>query len=250
LIALLKEKRQAVISHAVTKGLDPNAPMKSSGIEWIGEVPKHWETTKIKYSTRRIVDCPHETPKYDPEGKFDVIRTADINCGILDLTSTYKLDKLEYERRIRREPLLPEDILYSREGERWGHAAIVPDSPLMCLGQRMMQFRLWNSENPEFFMYALNSRSVYEQGAVDVVGATAPHINISAIRNFCMTRPPLLEQQAIADSVVKELSNIDKLVSKAVGLSTLLQERRTALISAAVTGKIDVRDFAPEAQKV
>ena len=93
LIKLLHEKRQAVISHAVTKGLDPYVPMKDSEVEWLGEVPAHWDVSRLKFATSLIIDCPHETPNYDPEGEFLVIRTADIHEGLLKPTSMYRLKK-------------------------------------------------------------------------------------------------------------------------------------------------------------
>ncbi len=77
LIELLNEKRQAVISHAVTKGLNPDAPMTDSGVDWLGKVPAHWSVTRLKHATEVIVDCPHETPTYSENGPYLVVRTAD-----------------------------------------------------------------------------------------------------------------------------------------------------------------------------
>jgi type I restriction enzyme S subunit len=201
LIELLKEKRQAVISQAVTKGLDPNVPMKDSGVEWLGEVPEHWIAVRLKHVASSIIDCPHETPVYDSDGKFAVIRTADISDGVLDLSNAFRLGETEYELRTRRGRLLTGDIVYSREGERWGHAALVPHAPVCCLGQRMMQIRSSNTMNPEFLMWALNSEPVYRQGQIDTVGATSPHVNVETIRNFALTMPPVAEQTQIANFI-------------------------------------------------
>ncbi len=198
LIELLKEKRQAVISHAVTKGLDPTAPMKDSGLEWLGEVPEHWEVTRLKFITECIIDCPHETPTYNPEGDYLVIRTADIDQGILMPEQMYRLDKEEYQNRIRRGTLLQNDIIYGREGERWGHAALVPNSNLFALGQRMMQFRSANNVCPLFLMFQLNAVSTYRQGEVDTVGSTSPHVNIYTIKNYQLMLPPTEEQKTMA----------------------------------------------------
>ena len=242
LIELLKEKRQALISHAVTQGLDPNAKLKPSGIEWLREVPEHWIVTRLKFEVSKIVDCPHETPKYDPDGEYLVIRTADLDRGRLDLSKAYRLNREEFVNRTRRERLRPNDIVYGREGERWGHAALVPDSPEVCLGQRMMQFRASRSVNPAFLSHLLNSDAVYKQGAVDTVGATSPHVNISTIRNYNFPLPPLAEQRAIVAHLDDKCGKIDRLMAKAEHAIALLKERRSALISAAVTGKIDVRN--------
>jgi len=245
LIDLLKEKRQAVISHAVTKGLNPNVRMKDSGIEWLGEVPDHWIVTRLKYATECIVDCPHETPTYSDNGGFRVIRTADLEHGHLERETMYKVDETEYLNRIRRAPLLCKDIVYSREGERWGHAALVPADNEFCLGQRMMQFRALPTISAQFLMWQLNAKSTYVQGELDTVGATSPHINVGTIRNYYLPQPPLKEQEVIGAFIENEAQRFDKLEGAAQRAIDLLQERRTALISAAVTGQIDVRSFQP-----
>jgi type I restriction enzyme S subunit len=241
LIELLKEKRQAVISHAVTKGLNPDAPMKDSGIEWLGQVPEHWEVTRLKYATTRIVDCPHETPEYTDDGPFFVIRTADLNQGIINESKMYRVSETEYLNRIRREPLQKNDIVYGREGERWGHAALIGEDGRFCLGQRMMQFRASESFCPIYLMWALNSESTYLQGSIDTVGATSPHVNVGTIRNYALAHPPLDEQRAIGNHLALKTNAFDVLIEEAKNAITLLQERRSALISAVVTGQIDVR---------
>jgi type I restriction enzyme S subunit len=244
LITLLKEKRQAVISHAVTKGLDPDSPMKPSGIEWLGDVPAHWTVTRLKYAATFMVDCPHETPIYDADGNFMVIRTADVEDGTLDPREMYRLSDEQYALRIRRQSLEAADIVYGREGERWGHAALVPESNRYCLGQRMMQVRASAAFDATFLMWQLNAESTYRQGEVDTVGATSPHVNVSTIRDYRLTRPPKAEQIAIGRFIKRQAGTYDSLILEAELAITLLKERRSALISAAVTGKIDVRGLA------
>ncbi|MGM0825997.1 MAG: restriction endonuclease subunit S [Pseudomonadota bacterium] len=247
LIELLKEKRQAVISHAVTKGLDPNVPMKDSRVEWLGEVPEHWGVSRLKYITKQIIDCPHETPVYDPDGEFLVVRTADLQYGILDPRHMYRLDEEQYNVRTRRSVLDCGDIVYGREGERWGHAALVPERDKYCLGQRMMQFIPSHEICSEFLMWQLNSNNVYRQGSVDVVGATSPHVNVSTIKNYFIAVPARSEQSIIAKFLNEESTAFDELIHSANTTVELLYERRSALISAAVTGKIDVRGWKPPA---
>lgn len=241
LVELLAEKRQAVISHAVTKGLNPDAPMKDSGIVWLGDVPERWATTRLKYATKLIVDCPHETPVYSEDGGYLVIRTADVTEGVLQTSNMYRVDENEFQRRIRRQALQFQDIVYGREGERWGLAALVPLDGDFCLGQRMMQFRSTSSFCPTFLMWQINSISTYRQGQIDTVGATSPHVNVSTIANYLLTEPPFEEQQAIAAFLNNETAKLDTLTAEASRAIALLQERRSALISAAVTGKIDAR---------
>jgi restriction endonuclease S subunit len=249
LIELLQEKRQAVISHAVTKGLNPNAPMKDSGVEWLGEVPERWGTTRLKHLAESIVDCPHETPTYNEQGEFLVIRTADLDSGNLEESNMRRVVASEYENRTRRAALEKDDIVYAREGERWGHAALVPCSEKFCLGQRMMQFRCGPGWEPRFLMWLLNSRPIYLQGSLDTVGATSPHVNVGTIRNYALPDPPQEEQELVSDYLDQHAAQYDLLVSRCRQSISLLGERRSALISAAVTGQIDVRGLV-EAEAV
>lgn len=251
LIAKLKEKRSALIARTVTHGLPPeaakaaglapNSEMKDSGVDWLGKIPKHWSTTRLKYAASRIIDCPHDTPLYDPAGSYLVVRTADIDSGTVDLSRAYRVDESEYLRRIRRAKVVPKDILYGREGERWGYAALAPKETTVCLGQRMMQFQASVRFDPGFLMWHLNARSVYEQGALDVAGSTAPHVNVETIRNYLLAEPPLAEQVAIAAFIGFQTAQLDGLVTQINEAIARLTEYRQALITSAVTGKIDVR---------
>lgn len=241
LIELLKEKRQAVISHAVTKGLDPKAKMKPSGAEWLGDVPEHWEVVPLKWLVSHVVDCLHTTPTYEGELRYPAVRTADVERGVLLLEQARLVSEEVYVERIQR--LKPEagDILYSREGERFGMAALVPSGVDLCLGQRMMMFRVLPHNSSAFLMWTLNSEPIYQQVLARTAGATAPHANIGDVVNFRVPCPSGIEQRSIADHLADQTSQIDALISEAASASTLLVERRASLISAAVTGKIDVR---------
>jgi len=244
LIELLKEKRQAVISHAVTKGLNPTSPMKETGVEWLGEVPKHWGITRIKHISSQVVDCLHKTPTYDGYVEYPAVRTADVERGRLLLEQVRLVSRDVYQERIQRLAPTAGDVLYSREGERFGMAALVPPGVDLCLGQRMMMFRVIPGMSPGYVMWTLNSEPVFQQVMARVAGATSPHVNISDIINFHLPNPPLSEQIEIAGFVERERNRLDALTTEAERAITLLQERRSALISAAVTGKIDVRGLA------
>lgn len=241
LITLLKEKRQAVISHAVTKGLNPNAPMRDSGVEWLGEVPEHWSVTRLKYECSHIVDCPHSTPEYNEEGEYHAIRTADLNVGLMDTANSRRVNKETYDKRNLRLIPKPGDIIYSREGERFGIGALIPEGEKVCLAQRVMLFRI--EKTPEYLMWAINSQSTYKQAQQDVIGSTSPHVNVDTIKNFTFAWPPEPERQEISNYIDKITMTMDKVIYIALSKINLLKERRTALISAAVTGKIDVRNW-------
>ncbi|MBC7860173.1 MAG: restriction endonuclease subunit S [Burkholderiaceae bacterium] len=241
LIPLLAEKRQATISQAVTRGLNPAAPTKDTGLAWLGKMPAHWNMTRLKYATSLIADCPHETPVYDEEGTYKVVRTADITEGQLHANDMYCVNEVEYQKRIRRHALRKDDLVYGREGERWGFAAQVPEDEKFCLGQRMMQFRSTDTMHPRYLMWQLNSLSTYRQGQIDTVGAAAPHVNVGTIRNYYLAEPPLKEQKEIFAFLDSESTKLDVLTTEAKRVIALLKERRSALIAAAVTGQIDVR---------
>lgn len=239
-IDLLQEKRQALITEAVTKGFDLTAKMKPSGLMWLGEIPSHWRIARLKHQMARIVDCPHTTPELSPDGPYPAVRTADISWGKLLLDGAQRVSESVYRDRVARLEPVESDILYSREGERFGMAALVPAGVKLCLGQRMMIFRASPSASPRYFMWVLNSQAVYQQVKQDTVGATAPRINIPTIANAYVPVPPLFEQERIAGKVEKIRVGIDKCSSSVERHIRLLAEYRQALITAAVTGKIEV----------
>ena len=238
-IEKLKAYKLSVISEAVTKGLDPNVPMKDSGVEWIGKIPEHWKMIRLKFLLDQMIDCPHETPNYNPDGDYLVIRTADQDIGKLRTEENmYRLDENEYENRIRRMSLEKDDIVYGREGERWGLACLVPESNRYCLGQRMLQFRCKKEVFlPHFAVWALNSKYVYLQGSVDTFGSTSPHVNISTVRNFSIPVPPTMEQQKIADYICKKTTAVDQEIDCRYSLIEKLINYKKSLIFEVVTGK-------------
>lgn len=253
LIQLLKEKRQAVISHAVTKGLSslnggPNAKMRDSGVEWLGEVPEHWVQIKTKHILIAIIDAEHKTAEYFEDGTYLVCRTTNVRDGVLKLDGGKYTNQETYLEWIKRGVPEPGDILFTREAPA-GEACIVPDEPVLCLGQRMVLFKLNKSiVDSQFVLY-----SIYSGLADDFIkqlsqGSTVSHMNMADIINIPLFEISLAEQKEIVKYLDRVLSQYDELQKKAELTVELIQERRTALISAAVTGKIDVRDWvAPPA---
>ena len=234
-----KKLKQSIITEAVTKGIRPGRKMKDSGIEWMGEIPEEWEMVRLKYLTTDIVDCPHETPEYSEDGEYLVIRTADQDYARLRSDADmFRLNYTQYNNRTRRMTLNKNDIVYGREGERWGLACLVPESGKYCLGQRMMQFRCDTKEIlPLFSMYALSSLHVRRQGEFDTFGSTSPHVNISTIRNYRLPLPPISEQSEICEYINKKVQYIDILVDKKEKEAVELEFYRKSLIFEYVTGK-------------
>jgi type I restriction enzyme S subunit len=244
LIKLLEEQKQAIIHRAVTRGLDPNVRLKLSGVEWLGDVPEHWKVTRLKFIATQIVDCLHATPVYSTTGEYPAIRTADVQPGQLLLESARLVDEEHYLRWTAR--MTPEagDILYTREGERFGIAALVPANVRLCISQRMMAFRIQPIHNSAYIMWQINCRHVYRQAAADLVGAAAPHVNVERIRNFWLVLPPGPEQEKIVAAVRRAHAGPNTAIAKARNEISLLREYRTRLIADVVTGKLDAREVA------
>ena len=245
-IALLQEQKQAIIHRAVTRGLDPNVKLKDSGIPWLGEIPAHWKRIRLKFETSHIVDCLHATPTYLEDGVYPAIRTADIEPGYVRLARAKRISPSEFQKWTER--LKPEegDILYSREGERFGIAANVPPDTDLCISQRMMVFRIRKPQNSEYVMWQLNCQHVYLQASLYVMGSTAPHVNVEQIKNFQLAFPPVEEQNAIADYIRYECNSLTTAITRYEREIALLREYRTRLTADVVTGKLDVRAAAAQ----
>jgi type I restriction enzyme, S subunit len=240
LIALLREKRQAVISRAVTKGLDPAVPMKSSGVEWIGDIPSHWSLVAFG----RCIDIAEG--QVDPkDGRFASLPLIAPNhvetcTGRLLLIETAEEQGAESGKYQCREG----DVIYSKIRPALRKATIAPGEclcsadmyPLRVRSGLVNSYLLWLILSDQFSAFAvLESQRV-----------AMPKINRESLRSVMLPVPPQREQVAIASYIERSSQQIDALVEEAYRAVSLLQERRTALISAAVTGQIDVRvrDFS------
>ena len=244
LTELLKEKRQAVISHVVTKGLNPHAPMKPSGIEWLGEVPEHWRQTPIKHTLNGIIDTEHKTAPFFEDGEYLVVRTKNIKNGKLLLDGAKYTDIEGYIEWTKRGVPEPGDILFTREAPA-GEACLVPNGMKLCVGQRTLTMRVnQKAINSRFVLWSLYGGISAKFIADLSQGSTVAHFNMSDIGNIPILLPPIEEQSDIATFLDSELAKFDALTAEAQRAIDLLQERRTALISAAVTGQIDVRQQA------
>ena len=244
LIELLQEKRQAVISHAVTKGLNPDAPMKESGVEWLGEVPGHWVGCRFKHCLIGLTDAEHKTcPDYE-EGEYLIIRTSNIREGVLITEGAKYTDANGYKEWTTRCTPQEGDIVFTREAPA-GEACIIPEGVTACLGQRtVLMHPRCSKVTPEYLV-----SSIYSGAAKTFIqnlsqGSTVAHLNMSEIGNMPIALPPLDEQLEINKYTRDKSQKFDDLMKQARTSTKLLQERRSALISAAVTGQIDVRGFA------
>jgi type I restriction enzyme, S subunit len=244
MIRLLKEKRQALISHCVTKGLDPTAPMKDSGVEWLGEVPEGWEVGPLKHFSR-IVDCKHVTATFVEDG-YPVVSIREVQSRYVDIANANRTDRLGYESLISdgRIPRMG-DLIISRNATLGEAAEVDRDQLPLAMGQDVSMIQPAHDAATGSYLYFC-LKSDYARAQIDTlsVGSTFRRINVEQIRSLLCAIPPLPEQHAIAAHLDTETAKIDRLISETEDTITLMQERRSALISSVVTGKLQVPGIA------
>jgi len=243
LIELLQEKRTALISHAVTKGLDPDVPMKDSGIEWLGQIPAFWEIKQLRYLTpdSRPIMYGIVLPGPDVAEGVPIVKSGDIHARRLNLESLCRTTT-EIESRYERSRLRGGDIVYSIRGSI-GDCDLVPDELTAAnLTQDAARVSPRRGVRSRWLLYMLRSRYVFGALEAGALGATIRGINIWDLKRVRIPFPEEAEQQAIANFLDRETAKLDALIAKIGEAIERLKEYRTALISAAVTGKIDVRE--------
>ena len=242
LIQLLKEKRQAVISHAVTKGLNPDVAMKDSGVEWLGEVPEHWDTTKIKYVAEL-------TPKKSEVSSNDNRLCTFVPMEKLKLGSLIKDEEKPISEVIGGYTYFKNgDLLLAKVTPCFENKNMVVASDLkngIGFGSsEIYVLRTNHKVNTQFLYYRLQEDQFMELGTGAMTGAGGlKRVPSEFLNNFEFALPPLSEQIAITKYLNQYLIKNEYLMNKAQSAIQLMQERRTALISVAVTGKIDVRNW-------
>jgi type I restriction enzyme S subunit len=245
LIELLQEKRTALITRGVTKGLDPDVPMKDSGVEWLGEIPAHWEVKRLWHLTpsdRRIM-YGIVLPGPNVEDGVPIVKGGDVSPERL------RLDRLnrttfEIESGYVRSRLRGGDLVYAIRGSI-GEVAIVPDELAGAnLTQDAARVAYTPATHGPWLSHALKSAAVFAQLEAGALGATIRGVNIRDLKRASIPVPPQVEQEAIARFLERETARTDALVVKVRDAIDRLKELRTALISAVVTGKIDVREEA------
>ena len=245
LIELLKEKRQALISQAVTKGLNPDVPMKDSGVEWLGEVPEGWEVAPLKHIVSTpITDGPHETPTFYDEG-IPFVSAEAVSSGFVDFTKIRGFISVEDNRKFS-EKYKParNDIYMVKSGATTGVTAIVEADDEFNIWSPLAVIRCNRDSSPRFVLNFMRSQNFQDAVTLNWSFGTQQNIGMSVIKQLSITRPPISEQHAIAAFLDAETSRMDALVQEAETGINLLRERRMTLISDAVTGKIDVRCVA------
>ncbi len=244
LIALLKEKRQAVISHAVTKGLNPDAPMKDSGVEWLGQVPTHWEvlaTRMISNVVRGASPRPAGDLRYFNGDVTPWVTVAEITKD--DAVYLSETDTCLTEEGTEHSVLFPKGtLIYSNSGATLGVPKILQIDA--CANDGVVAFLNLNaSVDPLFLYYFLASITGPIREKVRQ-GSGQPNLNTDIVKDLRLGVPPRNEQFRIAQYLERVSEQFRVLATHSEDAIELLHERRTALISAAVTGQIDVRGWA------
>lgn len=246
LIELLKEKRQAVISHAVTKGLDPNVKMKNSGVEWLGQIPNHWSVSKLKFLTSRI--SSGKTPSGGSEIYIDkgiiFLRSQNVYDDGLRLDEVVHISP-EIDEQMSSSRVQPGDILINITGASIGRSCIVPkEFPNANVNQHVCVIRLLSFNLVPFIEIFFKSDAIKSQTEFVQNGAAREGLNFDQIGNMKICLPPADEQTKIVNYVFNKFLAFNRLIAETEKAIELLKERRSALISAAVTGQIDVRNVA------
>lgn len=248
LIELLKEKRQAVISHTITKGLDRAAPMKDSGVEWLGEVPAHWDIVPLKRNLVFLTSGSRGWAEYYADDGALFLRIGNLTRDRVDL------DLADIQRVAvppgsegERTRVQSGDVLFSITAFLGSVGVVPPELETAFVSQHVALARLADGRLlPKWVAYVTLSRVGKTQLEMGGYGGTKIQLSLGDVGDLLMTVPPTSEQVTILNWLDAKLQEFSALESEAEKAIFLLQERRAALISAAVTGKIDVRGLAPE----
>ena len=240
MIALLGEKRQALIAHAVTKGLRADAPMKDSGVAWLGEIPAHWETKRLKQvSPAQVVGIVVNPSLYVSDEGQPFLYGSDIREGKINWQTARRISA-EGNALNSKSMLRSGDLVTVRVGYP-GVTAVIPEELDGANCASIMVVRRSHDFNSHWLCYVMNSQPVRTQVEIVQYGAAQEQFNISHAVNFLIPTPPRDEQEELVAYLDAELAKIDTLIAKAQQAIALMREHRTSLIAAAVTGKIDVR---------
>lgn len=246
LVELLREKRTALISRAVTKGLDLSVKMKPSGVEWLGDVPEHWEVKRLKTSANYIVSNVDKVPE-ENELPVRLCNYTDVYYNDFIVPEMELMATTATVQEIKKFKLEKDDVIITKDSEEWSDiavSALVKEAaPDMVCGYHLAIIRPQVNKLSGHFLHQLfQSSEINHQFQIAATGVTRYGLPKNAIGEALIPLPPLPEQKVIAAFLDRETGKIDALIGKVETAIEKLKEYRTTLISAAVTGKIDVRN--------
>jgi type I restriction enzyme S subunit len=239
-IELLKEQRTSMINLYVTKGLNSNVEMKDSGVEWIGEIPKHWTITRLKMVTVIVNGFAFNSDDFDIDNEIPVVRIGDVKSPF-DLESCMKVKKELFDR-LSRFQILKNDILVGMTGGTIGKSSSFDTDKPALLNQRVCIFRPLKSISQDFLSLVISSDLFKRQVDINCDGGGQPNIGKDQLLNFSIYIPPYDEQIQIVNFVFSRLNNQEPLQKSEEKRLYLLGEYRKSLISSVVTGKLRVTE--------
>lgn len=246
LITLLKQKRQAVINEAVTKGLNPNAKMKDSGIEWLGQVPEDWNIIKLRYLNEKVGSgiTPRGGAEVYVEEGITFIRSQNVHFDGLKLDDVVKIEP-EIHESMKGSRVQIYDVLLNITGASIGRCCVVDIDEEMNVNQHVCIVRPNNKITPHFLNLVLQSFVGQTQIRLGITGGNREGLNFEAIKDFLIIVPNIESQKEIQIELDKSVNRFQKLELMIYTQIESLKEYRQSLISEAVTGKIDLRDWQP-----
>ena len=246
LIALLEEEKQAVINQAVTRGLDPNVRLKSSGVEWLGDVPEHWEMRPLKrWVSTKITDGPHETPDFLDDG-IPFMSAESMVEGRLDFSRRRGLISREqhklYCRKCRPQR---NDIFLCKSGATTGKVAIVDTADEFSVWSPLALIRVDSQKVLAHLLFAVLQASYVQRQVEDSWSyGTQPNLAMNAMERIAVVLPPIMEQRKVLAYLGRATNKISEAIARTRRQIELVEEYRTRLIADVVTGKLDVREAA------
>ncbi len=246
-VELLQEQRTALINQAVTEGLDPTVEMKPSGVEWIGEIPVHWEVKRIKHLTSLISKGTTPTTigrEILDEGEIRFIKAENIVDNQIELKPEYYIDE-ETNQMLQRSQLKENDLLFVIAGATIGKVSLVKSNHLPANTNQAVSFiRPHEKEFSDFIYYWLRADNIQKIIWLKAVQSAQPNLSMEDLGNLYIPYPSITEQHRIVECIANKTQTIVNLLQQAYKQIELLKEYRQSLISEAVTGKIDVRNEA------
>ena len=245
LIKKLKEQRQAIINEAVTIGLDRDVPLKDSGVEWLGKIPKHWELVKLKYLKVKIGSGV--TPRGGGEVYVDqgvlFLRSQNVHFSGLSLKDVKRIDE-ETHRKMGNSKVEKDDVLLNITGASIGRCCVVELDEEMNVNQHVCIIRTNFKLSPQYLNLVLQSSVGQTQVELLATGGNREGLTFEAIKNFEI--PSVMEEQLkLTSFILQKTEKLEKVIKDSVKQIELLNKYRQSIISETVTGKIDVREWEP-----
>ncbi|MBL3574311.1 restriction endonuclease subunit S [Rhodovulum sulfidophilum] len=240
-IRLLAERRQILIQQAVTRGLTPDAPMKDSGIDWIGQIPAHWSLAKLKFLTNKIVDGTHFTPEYLDEG-IPFLRVTDLSQikeGKIQWDGVRRISASAHKELSKRASAEFGDVLLSKNGTI-GLTKVIDWQDEFSFFVSLCLIKLRSELNSHYFEAFFNSPLVDQQLFFGSFRTSVTNLHLERIKELLIVVPPIKEQRELVEHIRELSSPLDEAITLKKSQITALREYKTSLINAAVTGKIKV----------